>query len=86
MSKSFAKLSELRPGQLVRVDGGFTCIEPNAVRMVMEDKHGLYVLCAGPEDDDSCDLFDVGCHHYLSGQAGGENHDEDECIGVYSHG
>lgn len=40
------RLSQLRPGDKVVVDAGFTCIKPWAVRTVKADYTGeLFILC-----------------------------------------
>ena len=51
--REYAKLSELKPGDTVTVDGDFTCIEPWSQREVHYD-NGLYISCT------------YG-HHYLNG-------------------
>jgi len=58
------KLSDLKPGDRLRCDDGFTCIPPNAVRVVRGDDEGLFIRCRGAED---CPGWD---NHYLAGQVG----------------
>jgi hypothetical protein len=53
----FPKLADLKPGDVLRADGGFTCLSDGAVREVMKDDDGLYVQCS------------EGKHH-LDGQEG----------------
>ena len=51
--EAFAKVSEIKAGDKVRLDAGFTCHEAGVVTIKADD--GLYFEC------------DEG-HHYLSGQ------------------
>lgn len=52
---NYVKLSDLKPGDRVLADGGFTCIAAKAVLEVAGDEYGLFVPC---EDG----------KHYLDGQ------------------
>lgn len=63
----WAKLSELKPNDSIRVDSGFTCMCANSLRTVHENAHGLYVRCNEGE-------------HYLIGQT---DQDENTLIGIY---
>jgi len=64
----FVKLNNLRVGDRVSVDGGFTCIPGGTTLTVVQDSGGqLCVPCAH------------GLHP-LSGQVDDEN---DVCVGVY---
>lgn len=66
--RPYAKLSELKAGDVVTVDGDFTCIEPWSQRTVYED-----------EQRNLCIECDEGSHA-LSGQA---DDDGEHLIGVY---
>jgi len=55
-NRPYARLSALKPGDIVQVDGDFDCIQPWSRVPVLRSSHGLYVPC------------DKG-HHYLDGQA-----------------
>jgi hypothetical protein len=50
----YAELSELRPGDVVQVDGGFSCIKDGEKRTVNDDGE-LWIACKDGR-------------HYLSGQ------------------
>ena len=50
------KLSDLKPGDIIIADGGFTCMH-SGPKTVQIDELGLYVSC-----------FDNGERHYLDGQ------------------
>ena len=39
------KLSDLKPGDRLRCDGGFTCIPAGAVRVVRDDAGDLFIAC-----------------------------------------
>lgn len=65
---AFAKLSELQPGDILRADADFTCIEANARRVALKDDDGYYVIC------------ECG-RHYLSGQL--DYNDNDTIVGFY---
>jgi hypothetical protein len=52
--RSYARYSQLKKGDKVEVDRGFTCMKAS-IKVVRESKHGLYVTC------------DEGTH-YLAGQ------------------
>jgi hypothetical protein len=49
------RLEDVKPGDVLIADGGFTCLTENGRCKVREDEHGLYVIC------------DEG-KHYLDGQ------------------
>jgi hypothetical protein len=56
--RDYAKLSELRAGDMVQVDGDFTCLEPWTKHEVKASDDGLYIECgdgqhelAGQADD-----------------------------------
>lgn len=53
--RPYARLSDLKQGDTVHVDGDFTCVDPWSNRIVRSDDHGLYIHCAEG-------------HHYLDGQ------------------
>jgi hypothetical protein len=54
MNMTWAKLSELKAGDIVRLDGGFTCAKAGPA-LILEDADGLYFEC-------------VAGKHYLDGQ------------------
>lgn len=56
----WAKLSEVKAGDTIVADGGFTCMEPGP-KIVRQAKHGLCINC-------------VDGDHYLSGQADDGEH------------
>lgn len=59
--REYAKLSVLKEGDLIQVDGDFTCLEPWSEHTVQKDNDGLFIPCRS------------GTHH-LGGQADdGEN-------------
>lgn len=65
--KPYAKLSELKPGDVLVADGGFTCMKEGARMKVVKDHDGsLFLPC------------DCGGHH-LVGQAD----DGEHLIGLY---
>ena len=49
------KLSDLKPGDKLKADSGFSCIEPNAICIVQEIDGRLFVKCTSG-------------HHFLDGQ------------------
>lgn len=49
------KLSEIRVGDLLKVDDGFSCVPPNSLVTVYRCKRGLYFECTEGR-------------HYLDGQ------------------
>jgi hypothetical protein len=51
----YAKEADVKAGDKLVADDGFTCIEPFKTLTVEEDDHGLFVSCAEG-------------HHYLDGQ------------------
>lgn len=63
----WAKLSELKPGDKVRVDAGFDCMGPNTVKVVHSNiRQGLWIGCQHGE-------------HFLEPQAD----DGEHCVGLY---
>lgn len=59
--REYARLSQLKEGDTIQVDGDFTCINPWEKLTVGRDKSGLFIPCR-----------DGG--HHLAGQADdGEN-------------
>lgn len=59
--RPYAKMSELKAGDVVEIDGDFTCMKPWTKQPVQNDKDGLFLEC------------EEG-HHYLSGQADDGEH------------
>ena len=80
---NYARLSQLKPGDFVRVDDGFTCIPPHARRKVIAGQYGLYIRCGGPansDDDLSARQLKQVYQHGLDGQLA---QDGDTLVGVY---
>lgn len=75
--RPWAKLSEVKPGDILIADGGFTCIPEGARLTVREDSDGLYVPCAGDDADSGHPI--IGGQHYLEGQAD----DGEHLVGFY---
>jgi hypothetical protein len=77
----FPLLAELKPGNKLVADGGFTCLREGEVVTVEQDADGLFVRCCAHDDGDYgkpvSDARDE--KHYLDGQAG----DNDECVGLF---
>lgn len=69
LGREYAKLSNLKPGDRIYVDDGFTCIPNNAIRKVYVSKDGdLCIRCGGPfEVDETKDAPQVH-NHSLEGQ------------------
>ena len=67
------KLSDIKPGDRLRCDDGFTCIPANAIRIVRRAANGdLAIRCRGAEGAEEWQ------DHCLDGQVG----DDGELIGV----
>lgn len=47
--RAYAKLSELKAGDIVTVDGDFDCMEPWGQYEVKDCPRGLYIACRGDE-------------------------------------
>lgn len=58
--RPYFKLSEVKEGQQIELDDGFTCARPGPSELIL-GKHGLYFLCNE-------------CEHYISGQADDGEH------------
>jgi len=69
----FPKIDDIKRGDKLIADGGFTCIDEDEVLEVMEDEGGLYVFCRGEDG-----LHGPGNHHYLEGQV---DDDDGACVG-----
>lgn len=83
----YAKLSELKPGDKVQCDGGFTCLHLGDIKEVKVDKLGFYIEC---DDLDGYEYLNplqklvskfFHQHHYLDGQV--TDFDGDHLIGLY---
>lgn len=71
MNKEFAKIKDVKAGDWLSTDGGFTCIKSNRMRKVYADDDGkLYIRC---ED---------GKHH-LDGQRGDRLGNVGRYVGLY---
>ena len=57
------KLSDIKEGDTLIADGGFTCIRTGASRKVGRDRDGIYILCGDGR-------------HYLEGQVSFDGKDE----------
>lgn len=64
--RQYAKLSDLKVGDTVTVDGDFTCLNPWSQHEVKSDAVGLYLTCkegehhlAGQQDDPGDDLTGI---------------------------
>ena len=58
IGKPWAKLSELKPGDILIPDGGFTCMKEGARMKVVKDKDGSLFLpcnCGGHSLDGQAD-------------------------------
>jgi hypothetical protein len=44
--RSYARLSELKAGDKIQIDGDFTCIEPWGLRTVKQSYGRLYIACS----------------------------------------
>lgn len=66
--RPYAKLSELKEGMYVEVDGGFDCIEAGSRLCVQQHPDGLWIKCTHGQ-------------HYLEGQL--DFDDGDSLIGIY---
>lgn len=78
--REYARLSDLKPGDKVQVDSGFTCTPDNVTRKVYAAKNGdLCIRCGGPfevgETKDAPQVHD----HALDGQLAYK----DYLVGVY---
>ncbi len=73
---TWPKLADLKPGDRLVADGGFTCLADGEVVTVEADAKGeLFVRCAGPDEGDNADAAygkpstpKRGCEHGLDGQ------------------
>lgn len=77
----FPALNDLKPGDILVADEGFTCLREGEVIIVEQDADGLFVRCCAHDDGDYgksvSDARDE--KHYLDGQAG----EHDECVGLF---
>lgn len=61
--RPYAKLSELKIGDILVPDGSFTCIALGEQQIVQKDVHGLFIDCHGdPSWDKHYLLADDGEH------------------------
>lgn len=65
--REYARMSQLKVGDKLECDGGFTCIPDKAIREVKMNNHGLYIDC---EEEG----------HQLDGQLADDN---DHLIGLF---
>ena len=82
--RPYARLSELRPGDKIETDAGFTCLAKGEVAEVHADASGiLFVFCSGHGDFANRSRHKKRTEqHMLDGQAD----DGEHLIGMYSHG
>lgn len=73
--REWAKLSALKAGDRVELDGGFTCGIAGKTLIVEEDEDGLFVPCGGAEGEREA------TQHYLDGQI--SEVDNDHLVGVW---
>jgi len=66
--REYARMSDLKEGDEVTVDGDFTCMLPWSQAEVLGDEDGLYILCEEGQ-------------HYLQGQL--DYQDDDSLVGIY---
>lgn len=66
--RPYAKLSELKAGDLVESDADFTCLRGGSRHLVCSGSEGLYIHC-------------LGGYHYLVGQL--SESDNDSLVGLY---
>ena len=68
----YARVDQLEPGMIVRLDDGFTCHKAGETIIYADDgdASALYFRCSGP-----------GGRHYIGGQLAGD--DEDHLVGIY---
>lgn len=57
----YAKLDDLKPGYNVEVDGGFTCMDADVIKIVHSHENGLYIDCEEGR-------------HFLNGQDDGDGY------------
>lgn len=80
--RAWARVNSLKAGDLVELDGGFTCNLEGTRRKVLLDEGGLFIRCAGSyECDEAPKTFRE--KHYLDGQIGYTPETEGEYVGVY---
>lgn len=60
-SRPWVRMSQVRGGDTVTVDGGFTCMPAHSKHEVREDSSGLFVFCEEGK-------------HFLDGQADDGEH------------
>ena len=61
------KVSELKAGDVVVLDGGFSCA-PEGRTVLQEDEHGLWFPCAGGDAEEGFDPAKLTQKHYVAGQ------------------
>lgn len=59
--RHYAKLSEVKAGDAVELDAGFTCMKAGKYEVHADEAGSLYVICADG-------------HHYIDGQADDGEH------------
>jgi len=57
-AKEFARIGQIRQGDVLTPDNDFGCMPEGSLHTVMRDEHGLYIKCSDG-------------NHYLSGQEDG---------------
>lgn len=79
----FPKLDDLKPGDKLVADGGFTCLYEGEVVTVQKDGSGeLFVMCAGEkpgQDYGKPQTTKRTGQHGLDGQCG----ENGECVGLF---
>lgn len=69
--REYAKLSQLKAGDIVTVDGDMDCMKPWSQHIVEVDDFGLSIPCKHGA-------------HYLNGQLRDETDKDDSLIGIYA--
>lgn len=77
--RTYAKLSDLKPGMKLEADGNFTCLDEGEIVEVKVGVQGkLYVPCHNVEDEEGV------TQHYLEGQL--DDYTHEYLIGLYPVG
>lgn len=77
--REYARLSQIRAGDMIEIDAGFTCREAGPA-LVLADKDGrLCFACSG--GDAPSRIFRRADRHMIDGQVGD---DDDHLVGIYS--
>ncbi len=74
--REYAKLDDLKAGDVVELDGGFPCHAAGTVQLFNFDRVGkvLFFWCNGPDGESKSPE-----KHFIDGQDDGDGH----CVGIY---